>query len=338
MIDTQHINLLALIGLDTNLKRVASTNGGEYHGACPVCGGKDRFIVQPNKDKPSYWCRQCDNSGDAIQYLQWTHGLSFKDAMKQLNLPNDLKPLPQQRDRRPAPRERKLAETSDPWQNIVQRFTAWSSGNLLNNSEQLNYLHSRGIILEAVKGAQLGYNPNYHATTIDDGIELHFPSGIVIPTLIDDRYLRIKIRTGTGEYRQLKGGANVIYNADAITPDSIVIIVEAELDALTIQSQLLAYYGQCDDEFSSQYFDKLIAVATGTTTGAHNDKSVARCAMANRVLIAFDADDPGDEAATWWLDRLGSKAQRLRPNGAKDPGDMMKDGYSIGQWIQENIK
>jgi hypothetical protein len=33
--------------------------------------------------------------------------------------------------------------------------------------------------------------------------------------------------------------------------------------------------------------------------------------MANRVLIAFDANDPGD---------------------------MVKDGYSIGQWIQENIK
>lgn len=47
MINTSHINLLDLIGTDTTLKRVANTNNGEYHGPCPFCGGKDRFIVQP---------------------------------------------------------------------------------------------------------------------------------------------------------------------------------------------------------------------------------------------------------------------------------------------------
>ena len=26
-------------------KKVASTNGGEYHSPCPGCGGKDRFII-----------------------------------------------------------------------------------------------------------------------------------------------------------------------------------------------------------------------------------------------------------------------------------------------------
>ena len=28
-----------------NPKKVAATNGGEYHSPCPECGGKDRFII-----------------------------------------------------------------------------------------------------------------------------------------------------------------------------------------------------------------------------------------------------------------------------------------------------
>ena len=43
-------NLLALISLDTDLKRIASTGGGEYAGPCPFCGGRDRFQVAQGRD------------------------------------------------------------------------------------------------------------------------------------------------------------------------------------------------------------------------------------------------------------------------------------------------
>ena len=35
------------IGLQPRL--VASTESGEYHSSCPQCGGKNRFIIQPNR-------------------------------------------------------------------------------------------------------------------------------------------------------------------------------------------------------------------------------------------------------------------------------------------------
>ncbi len=41
------LDLASLAGL--NPKKVASTKGGEYHSACPSCGGRDRFILQPEK-------------------------------------------------------------------------------------------------------------------------------------------------------------------------------------------------------------------------------------------------------------------------------------------------
>ena len=47
--DQTNINLVELIGRDTVLKKVAATAGGEWHGACPFCGGKLRKRVL---DKP----------------------------------------------------------------------------------------------------------------------------------------------------------------------------------------------------------------------------------------------------------------------------------------------
>ena len=37
--DLTEIDLLAIVSVDTPLKRVAATSGGEYAGPCPFCGG-----------------------------------------------------------------------------------------------------------------------------------------------------------------------------------------------------------------------------------------------------------------------------------------------------------
>ena len=89
MIDTaainQHADLLTLVGRDVQLRRVASTNGGEYAGPCPFCGdGTDRFRVWPHADRPGWWCRQCERHGDAIAYLMQRDSLDFRAACERL--------------------------------------------------------------------------------------------------------------------------------------------------------------------------------------------------------------------------------------------------------------
>ena len=77
------MHLISLIESDGGtLKKAATTNGGEYCGACPFCGGKDRFRVWPGTGR--YWCRSCGKSGDAIQYLRDRRGLSYVDACRYL--------------------------------------------------------------------------------------------------------------------------------------------------------------------------------------------------------------------------------------------------------------
>lgn len=92
MFDVQAIkernNLLNVIGADTTLKKVAGTNGGEYAGPCPFCGGTDRFRVQPERGR--WFCRQCTGSPemsgwhDVIDYIQRRDNLSFTEACKRL--------------------------------------------------------------------------------------------------------------------------------------------------------------------------------------------------------------------------------------------------------------
>jgi DNA primase len=53
----QRIDLLALLGRDTRLRKVATTAGGEWAGPCPFCGGRDRFRAQPFLGV--WWCCQC---------------------------------------------------------------------------------------------------------------------------------------------------------------------------------------------------------------------------------------------------------------------------------------
>jgi hypothetical protein len=62
------------------LKRVGAS---EYVGPCPVCGGKDRFSININKQ---LWnCRGCGKGGDVIGLAQHAGGVTFAEAVAALS-------------------------------------------------------------------------------------------------------------------------------------------------------------------------------------------------------------------------------------------------------------
>ena len=64
-----------------------SKHSAEDHGACPFCGGTDRFVVWPEQGETGRgWCRQCGWQGDAIQLLRDRDGLNFAEAKRTLGL------------------------------------------------------------------------------------------------------------------------------------------------------------------------------------------------------------------------------------------------------------
>ncbi len=69
-------NLLPACGIDIPAKG--------KHGACPICGGTDRFHFIDDHHNGNWHCRQCDapNYGDGLDLVAKTKGISILEAAK----------------------------------------------------------------------------------------------------------------------------------------------------------------------------------------------------------------------------------------------------------------
>lgn len=54
----------------------------EWCGPCPVCGGRDRFSININKQV--FYCRRCDVGGDVVDLVRFLDDCSFFEAGKKL--------------------------------------------------------------------------------------------------------------------------------------------------------------------------------------------------------------------------------------------------------------
>lgn len=323
-------DLLALVQQATPLKRVSAHRGGEYHGACPFCGGTDRFRVQPERD---FWaCRQCGKSGDRIAFLVETGRLTPAEVY-QARHTTESGALPA-----PVPA---LPETAIPptatwqaraWELVVQtQAELWKS----SGTRALAWLHQRGLTEVHISRAGLGYQPaDVWEDRADWGLPpeadktskpkpIWLPRGIVIPWFVGADLWRINIRrpTGAPKYIGPAGFGNALYNADQITPEKPVVLVEGELDALSLEQTA---------------GDLIVPAATGSVTGARRARWIATLAIAPLVLLAFDADPAGDEARHYWLKALPN-SQYWRPFWG-DANAMHQGDASIRKWVLAGLK
>lgn len=324
-----NISLLDLIGRDTVLRKVASTRGGEFAGACPFCGGTDRFHVQPNYGDGYWFCRQCGAKGDAIEYVKKRDNVPFKVAVQTLGISLDKQPSRSQT--RPAYDPNAphtlgdYVALDDPdWQESARVFCERSFNTLWSEqgAKALQWLKNRGLSESVIESAGLGFNPEDTNTTW--GLtEVFLDRGIVIPWLIGGKFWRVNIRRpmGTPKYRGVKGGANGLYNADAIGKDDVVIMTEGEFDALVIKTHVRG----------------ITPVATGAVAWSRVLRWVSLLTTCQLVLNAFDADETSNEhvakAVQWWRENLPAKFIRLAPT-EHDVTDMWKAGLDLQAWVE----
>lgn len=167
------MNTLDLALKNVVLKKVSGTNGGEWQGPCPACGGDDRFHVWPEQNEGSgaYWCRGCGKTGDNIQYLRDFCGMSFRDACAELRIdipagrdywktPQGLNYLTNPPPQRTKPEFQPVSHSSpaDLWQEKAEKFVTWAEVALAANREALAWLAARGISRETAINYRLGWN------------------------------------------------------------------------------------------------------------------------------------------------------------------------------------
>lgn len=310
-LDLSHIDLASLIEKDANIKLKHA--GKSKVGPCPFCGeGEDRFSVWPDHFK----CRKCGKGGDAINYLVWRRGITFSQACKELGVtlagsrPNSRTVnRPISSDNQPthhnkiAPERESPAFTDPAWMVGAMNFSFECQQRLMSpaGEKAVEYLIGRGLTMETIEDACIGYN--HKDRTVFWGKEKVFaPQGIVFPWHdARDGLRRVAFRCSRGpiKYRLADGSAMGFYLGDRILTHQHVIIVEGEIDALTIWQ---AY------ERSGLY----CPVAIGSAYHGRIARLIARLGSAKTIRTGFDADEAGQSATLWWTS-INSKIQALRP-------------------------
>lgn len=326
---SQPDSILAVIGSDTQLRRVSSHRGGEYHGPCPFCGGTDRFRVQPERN--SWKCRQCGKGGDSIAYLVDSGRIDKREAYRLRHGDGSGVRLAGGANRITLPPPPEPAEPpNDIWQQRARKLVSQSQSDLWSDAgaSALAWLHRRGLTDETIRRAELGYNPvdSYDDRTtwgLDPGNSIWLPHGITIPWSIDGYLWRVNIRRPKGDPKYIgpAGWSNALYNAEKLRYGKPAILVEGEFDVLIVEQ----YAG-----------DLVTPVATGSATGARRMCWIARLAVSSKVLLAFDADEAGDIARRYWL-RILPHGRSWRPLWG-DISEMYIDGYDLRSWVEAGLK
>lgn len=267
---------------------------GEWHGACPKCGGQDRFILQERVGyRPKVACRQCTGTDagrwmDAIAFMQWLQGCDFVEACRRLQLrtidtPAITKP------RKPQPGTKPDSRLAAIARHCADRL----------DDAALEYLRGRGIDDDMARGAGLGVSKG------DVLRGVFVPAGLTIPCRNDDAVAYIKVRTKRG-YKQVKGGRSSLYRAPLDSSSGWAIVTETELDALMLSSVADA-----------------ICFATGSVSW--NIAAAGDIARRHKLVTAFDNDDAGREAAVKW------RAPKLSiPADCKDIGEVFQQRGAEG--------
>jgi phage/plasmid primase-like uncharacterized protein len=137
--DTDIVSVVRQYGLQ--LRRV----GRELTGPCVVCGGSDRFAIDPRR---GLWnCRQCARGGDVITLQQHIDGSSFADAVRVLAGAVAAKPA-QDRRRTGANLRTESTKADDDVAALARADAIWGAAMPIAGTDGEAYLASRGIALE----------------------------------------------------------------------------------------------------------------------------------------------------------------------------------------------
>ncbi len=326
-------------------KRKASTNGGEYCSPCPVCEGKDRFIIWPKKDR--YWCRQCNARGNSIQFCCDYFEMSFAEACRYLKI---VKPaFNYSRVKRENHRLSTSREPSEKWQIQAVKYVRWSHEYLLSHSDLLStIMNERELTYQIVCEFKLGYSYNKFGDFNNDffreregwGLpskcneqgkpsKLWLPSGLVIPYYDNNRNL-LKIKTRRKDwypedkfpkYVEITGSGNRLF----ICGDVVclpTLLVEAELDAIKVYQEA-ANICAC--------------VATGGASKKPDAETHSKLLKTPLLLFALDDDEAGCKAYKFWR-KIYRNLHPWPAPFAKSPADACKAGANILNWVRQGIQ
>ena len=237
----QTVELLPLVG--SELRKA----GAYYVGPCPMCGGVDRFTVKHTPGGDRWHCRHCGDGKyhGVIDFIMARDRVSFLEACKALSGAGEVVLTPtRQPARQPATTPKKEPTTPDAPTQARMMAAMDAAGDALfttDGQQAQDYLRSRGLALGTWYAWHLG------AASIYDPSAQRKRPALSIPWYYVDaqreviagiKYRFIDADPKGLRYTSAPGSMFVLYGAwNAIQTDTTLILVEGELNALSLWQQ-----------------------------------------------------------------------------------------------------
>lgn len=326
MIDLESVkrsaDLLAICQALTPLKKHSNTNGGEWCGPCPFCGGEDRFYVQPLANPfPRWACRQCTPGGDTvIGLVARRDNLDPKRDFVEIcnratggTVPTTTKRAPQ--TTRPA-----YSPPAMDWQKaaagVIEKCQEqlWQPGG----EKWLQYLRNRGLKDLIIKYFRLGCSSG----EIING--LFVPKGVLIPCVVAGEIWYLKVRQPpefTEKYKLVIGSRPAaLFNADNLSSEGVSLFCEGEFDCMIAWQEL---------------FDVIPAATMGASTNTPDLATWGAYLISQRVILsAYDSDQAGEEGSDRLYKLAGNRVKLCPVPSGKDINEFYLDGGDLWHWIK----
>ncbi|NLP17569.1 MAG: DNA primase [Firmicutes bacterium] len=343
-------DIVDIIGERVQLKR----QGKNYIGLCPFHQEKTpSFTVSP--EKQLFYCFGCQVGGDVFKFIELWEKTDFRGSLEILAERAGI-PLREQ-----TPREQKRQQERKSLYKVLNLAARYYQHTFLNSStaeETRAYCTRRGIKEKTARTFELGYAPPgwdhliRFFTQRDYSTEILLKAGLVLPGKAGGYYDRFRhrlifpIRDHRGRVvafggrvvddsqpKYLNSPETSIYSkrdnlyglhiaADGIRQQGWVLIVEGYLDAIMVHQS-----GWTN-----------VVASLGTALTGEQAKLLAR--YSRRVLMAYDADAAGQEAALRsfrLLRQLGCQVQVVPlPEGSDPDSHLRREGVASFAELLEN--
>lgn len=293
-------------GMGISLKR----HGKDYLGLCPFHDDKEPSLVISPEKNLWHCLGACGEGGDVISWVMKAEGVSFRHAVELLH--EDYQPLAADPVKRSTVQKLPTTlDTSAEDQALLMQVVEYYHETLKQSPEALAYLEKRGIAnAEVIERFKLGFanrtlGYRLPAKNRKEGAALrgqlqrigllrssgheHFNGSLVMPVVNNGQVLELygrklldRLRKGTPKHLYLPGPHAGVWNVEALQSSKEIILCESLIDALTF--------------WSAGYRNVTCSYGTEGFTADHLDAFKEH--GTERVLIAYDRDAAGENAAT----------------------------------------
>ena len=271
------IEIISLIEQYVKLKRT----GTNAVGLCPFHQEKTPSFNVSN-DKGIYTCFGCGKTGDVIQFIMEHQSKSYYQAITFLadkyNIELDLK--------------------KKVYDRPVERLTKLSETNI-------KYFENRGISNNTLLRFNVTESTEWMPKAQKE------VSAVCFNYYRDEELINIKYRAKDKDFKLAKNAELIFYNIDAIKDTTTAIIVEGEIDALTLYE--CGHYN-------------VVSVPNGAGNNLqYLDNCYKYFENKTKVIIATDNDEPGNNLCEELARRIGKEKcyKVLYPDDCKDINDVL---------------